>query len=97
MAERNLPHVYWTEAIHTAIYITNKTPTMTIHNVTPKEKYTRQKLDLSHMKLFGCIAYVHVLDKLHTKLDPKAQKCVFIGYSLEQKGYKCYNPTTHDV
>ncbi len=44
--------------------------------------------------MFGCIAYVHVPDELRTKLDPKAEKCVFIGYSLEQKGYKCYNPVT---
>ena len=49
------------------------------------------------MKVFGCIAYVHVPDELRTKLDPKAKKCVFIGYSLEKKGYRCYNPSTHDV
>ena len=30
-------------------------------------------------------------------LIQKQKKCVFIGYSLKQKGYKCYNPTTHDV
>jgi hypothetical protein len=34
---------------------------------------------------------------LQTKLDPKAKKCVFIGYSLEQKGYRCYNPATHKL
>ena len=70
---------------------------MAIHNVTPKEKCTGKKLDLSHIKVFGCIAYVHVPDELHTKVDPKAKKCGFIDYSLEQKGYKCYNPITHDV
>lgn len=44
--------------------------------------------------MFGCIAYVHVPDELRTKLDQKAKKC---GYSLEQKGYKCYNPVTRVV
>ena len=29
-----------------------------------------------------------------TKLDPKVEKCIFIGYSLQQKGYRCYNPST---
>jgi hypothetical protein len=47
--------------------------------------------------MFGCIAYVHVPDELRTKLDLKAEKCVFIGYSLEQKGYRCYNPVTHEM
>ena len=81
----------------TAIYIMNRTPTTAVHDVTPKEKFSSRKPDLSHLKVFGCIAYVHVPDELQTKLDPKAKKCVFIGYSLEQKGYKCYNPVTHQV
>ena len=47
--------------------------------------------------MLGCIAYVHVPDELRTKLDPKAKKCVFVGYSLEQKGYQFYNPVTCQV
>ncbi|MCO5548010.1 hypothetical protein L7F22_001466 [Adiantum nelumboides] len=38
-----------------------------------------------------------VTDKLRTKLDPKAEKCVFIGYSIKQKGYKYYNPIMRQV
>ena len=79
------------------MYIMNITPTAVVHDVTPEEKFTGAKLDLFHLKVFGCIAYVHVPDELHTKLDPKAEKCVFIGYSLEQKGYRCYNPLTHKL
>ena len=62
-----------------------------------EEMFSSKKLDLSHLKVFECIVYVHVLDELQTKLDPKAKKCVFIGYSLKQKGYKCYNLVTHQV
>ncbi|MCO5613510.1 hypothetical protein L7F22_067787 [Adiantum nelumboides] len=32
-----------------------------------------------------------------TNLDTKAEKCVFISSSVEQKGYKCYNPVTRQV
>ncbi|MCO5604506.1 hypothetical protein L7F22_058673 [Adiantum nelumboides] len=70
----------------------NMTPNAAVHDMTPEEKFTGKKADVSHFKVFGCIAYVHVPDELRTKLDPKAKKCVFIGYSVEQKGYKCYNP-----
>ncbi|MCO5573025.1 hypothetical protein L7F22_026789 [Adiantum nelumboides] len=75
----------------------NRTPTAVVHDMTPEEKFTRKKPDVSHFKVFGCIAYVHVSDELRTKLDPKAKKCVFIGYSVEQKGYRCYNPIMRQV
>ena len=97
MAEKNMPHSYWAEAMSTAVYIMNRTPTAAIHDVTPEEKYTHRAPDVSHLKVFGCIAYVHVPDELRTKLDPKAEKCVLIGYSLKQKGYRCYNPATRQL
>ncbi len=97
MVDKSMPHHYWAEAIVTAVYIMNRTPTTVVHGMTLEEKYSGRKLDLSHLKVFGCIAYVHVPNELRTKLDPKAKKCVFIGYSLEQKGYRCYNPITRKM
>ena len=47
--------------------------------------------------MFGCIAYPHVPDELRKKLNNKAEKCIFIGYSLDTKGYKLYNPKTQKV
>jgi hypothetical protein len=35
---------------------------------------------------------VHILKEKRKKLDAKAEKCILVGYSDEQKGYKCYNP-----
>jgi hypothetical protein len=83
MANKSIPHHYWAEAVATVIYIMNGTPTTAVHGMIPEEKYSGKKLDLSHLKVFGCIAYVHVPNELRTKLDPKVEKCVFIGYSLE--------------
>jgi len=69
----------------------NQTPTTTVHGMTPKENFIGKKSDVSHLRVFGCIAYVHILDEKRSKLDPKAEKCIFIGYSLEQKKYRCFN------
>ena len=46
------------------------------------------------MRVFGSIAYVHVPREKWRKLDAKDEKCILVGYSDEQKGYKCYNPGT---
>jgi len=83
--EKNLPNYFWAEAIAIAMYIMNRTPTVVVHGMTPEEKFTGKKPCVSHLKVFGYIAYVHVPNEKRSKLDPKAEKCIFIGYSLEQK------------
>ncbi|MCO5587551.1 hypothetical protein L7F22_041501 [Adiantum nelumboides] len=75
----------------------NTTPTAAVHGVTLEEKYSGKKPNLPHLKVFGCIAYVHISNELCKKLDSKAKKCMFVGYSNEQKGYKCYNPSTCEL
>ena len=44
------------------------------------------------MRVFGSFVYVHGPKKKRRKLDAKAEKCILVGYSDKQKGYKCYNP-----
>ncbi|KAG7547971.1 GAG-pre-integrase domain [Arabidopsis suecica] len=38
-----------------------------------------------------------ILGEQRNKLDPKSVKGMFIGYSITQKGYKCYIPETKKV
>jgi len=95
--EKNLPNYFWAEAVAIVVYIMNRTPIAAVHGMTPKEKFTGKKLDVSHLKVFGCIAYVHFPNVKRSKLDPKAEKCIFIGYSSEQKGYRCFNPSTRKL
>ncbi len=78
--EKNLPNYFWAEVVVTTIYIMNRTPTIVVHGMTPEEKFIGKKLDVSHLIVFGCIAYVHVPDEKRSKLGPKADKCIFIGY-----------------
>ncbi|PNX72348.1 pentatricopeptide repeat-containing protein mitochondrial-like, partial [Trifolium pratense] len=45
-------------------------------------------------RVFGCTVYVHIPKHQRNKLEPCAKRCVFVGYSDFQKGYRCYDPTT---
>jgi len=63
----------------------------------PQEVWTGKKPSLSHLRVFGCDAYVHVLKEKLTKLDSKSEKCIFIRYKDGLKGYKIWNPVTQKV
>ena len=58
-----LPNTYWAEAISTAAYVRNQMPMTAIkENKTPYERWYGRKPDVSHLRVFGCIAYAHVPD-----------------------------------
>ena len=44
-------------------------------------------------KLFGSTCFVRDHRPSVGKLDPRAVKCVFLGYSSSQQGYKCWCPS----
>ena len=45
--------------------------------------------------VFGCACFDHILTPGQDKLSTKATKCIFLGYSRLQRGYRCYSPDTH--
>ncbi|CAL9016682.1 unnamed protein product, partial [Prunus brigantina] len=48
-------------------------------------------------RVFGCVTFVHLYTHQRNKLEPRALKCVFIGYAQHQKGYRCYHPPTQKL
>jgi hypothetical protein len=74
-----------------------RSPSSTLDEKTPQEVWTGKDPSLTHLKLFGCDAYVHVPKENKSKLDKKAKKCIFIGYKDGLKGYRIWNPETKKV
>jgi hypothetical protein len=87
----------WAEVVGTACYLVNKSPSSTLNDKTPHEVWTGKKPSLTHLKVFGCEAYVHVPKENMSKLDKKVEKCIFIGCKDGIKGYKLWNPETKKV
>eukprot|EP00253_Pinus_taeda_P021064 PITA_21064 len=88
---------FWAEAVETTCYLVNRFPSSTLEDKTPQEVWTGKKPSLSHMRVFGCDAYVHVPNEKRTKMDSKYEKCIFIAYKDGLKGYKLWNPITRKV
>ena len=75
-------------ALETATFTLNRAPSKSVE-MTPYELWFGKKPKLSFLKVWGCDAYVKKLQP--DKLEPKSEKCVFIGYPKETVGYTFYH------
>ena len=75
----------------------NVCPTSALVGKTPYEVWNSRKPDISHLRVWGCLAYVHVQKDKRAKLGSHMEKCIFIGYPSGYKGWKFYNPETEKV
>ena len=92
-----LTKAFWAEAVKTACYVVNRSPSTAIELKTPMEMWTGKPVDYSHLHTFGSPVYVMYNPQETTKLDPKFRKCLFLGYADGVKGYRLWDPTTHKV
>ena len=92
LAARQVPKVFWPEAAVWATHVLNRSPTLSVKDMTPEEAWSGVKPSVQHFRVFGCISYVHVPDSQRKKLDDKSFKCILVGLSEESKGYKLYDP-----
>ena len=71
-------------------------PSSVLHDQIPHSLlFPNQPLYFLAPHVFGCTCFVHILTPRQDKLSAKATKCIFLGYSRLQKGYRCYSPQTH--
>lgn len=87
----------WAEAANTVVYVLNRTGTSSIPAKSPIELWTGKGADLHSLNAFGRSVYCHVPAQQRRKLNAKAVKCTFVGYSETSKGYRVYNPDTNKV
>ena len=71
---KKLPKQYWAEAVSCAVYLLNRCPTRSLQAVTPEEAWSGHKPSVTHLRVFGCVAYAKIPDARRTKLDDKSEK-----------------------
>lgn len=80
----------WAEAINATVYLKNRSPHRSVNGV-PEELWSNKKIDLSHLKVFGCLAHSHVPEQQRRKFDAKSKPYTFVGYCEETKGYRLFD------
>ncbi|PLW40244.1 hypothetical protein PCASD_08550 [Puccinia coronata f. sp. avenae] len=76
-----LPRSYWEEAVNMAAFVSHMLPTASCGNVSPYELWTKSPPPMSHLRTFGCLAYIAVR-KTHClwKFGATGKRGIFVGY-----------------
>ena len=97
LKSKNVPKEFLAKVVQCAIYVQNRCPHAKLNEKTPQEVWSGRKPSVSHLKVFGSIAYGHVPAQQRTKLEDRSKKYVFIGYDEKTKAYRLFNPITKKV
>ena len=90
----NVPKHFWADAVSKTCFFINKMPSLVLNWATPyHQMFSNNLLFPIDPKVFRCTCFVRDVRPQASKLDPKSLKCIFVGYSHVQKGYRCYCPT----
>jgi hypothetical protein len=92
MMSMNVPKHLWGQAVLIATYLINRMSSRVLDWKSPIEMLRGKNQEVIPLKTFGCVCFVQDNKPNVGKLDPKAVKCVFVGYSATQKGYVCWSP-----
>jgi hypothetical protein len=97
MIQSGLSASFWAEAILTANYIRNRCPSRSLGGEIPFKMWTRRTPIVSYFRKFGTTAFA--LDKTpgKGKFDSRSKKCIFIGYSVQSKAYRLWDPEARKV
>lgn len=89
LIQASMPMSFWVEALHTAAYTLNLLPSSAIQNNIPFTRLFNRPVSYSHLRVFGSLCYPNTASTSPHKLAPRSMACVFLGYPLNHRGYRC--------
>ncbi|GLI67090.1 hypothetical protein VaNZ11_011292 [Volvox africanus] len=91
LIDSGFPMQIWGEALLTANFLRNLSPTVN-SDLTPWERFTGSKPDLSKLRVFGSRAYVMLPQRQRSKLDPVAVQGYLVGYEPGFSAWRVWVP-----
>jgi hypothetical protein len=83
--EASLPGSFWGDALGAFVHVLNRSPSSSLDGITPYEAWFNHKPSVSHLRVFGCQAYVHVQKDKRKSFESKTRCGIFIGYPPDFK------------
>ncbi|GJV13853.1 zinc finger, CCHC-type containing protein [Tanacetum coccineum] len=80
---------FWGEAMLTTCYLLNRVPNKK-NRITPYKLYTKRKLNLNYLRVWGCRAVVRLSDLKLKTLGERGIECIFVGYAEHSKAFRFY-------
>ena len=68
-----LPKILWADAVSTAAYLINQGPLVPMEFRLTEEVWSGKEVKFFHLKVFGCISYIHIDFVARSKLDAKSK------------------------
>lgn len=96
IGHKNLPKALWAEVVNTAVYVLNRTLQSKNSKQAPFEIWHGKKPNLSHIRVFGSIAYIHIPHQMRRKLDAKAKRILLVGYD-NSVNYRLFDPDKRSI
>jgi hypothetical protein len=95
--QSSMPPSYWAEAVATATHLVNIRPSQAIAFAIPYHRLHNKYPDYNSLRTFGCLCYPNESATGPHKLAPCSVACVFLGYPLNHKGYRCLDLQTQRI
>ena len=83
-----LPQSWWEFSVEHAVHVYNHTPLCRLNWQTPYELLYNERPSVSHLRVFGCGAYVYLpAETRANKLAPKSEMMTYLGNAPGANGF----------
>jgi transposase InsO family protein len=94
---KELPGIFWGEAVTTVVYLLNRAPSKGVGGKIPYQLWTGSAPGVHHLRTFGCVAHMKITTPNLKKLNDRSCCTIFVGYEARSKAYRLYDPSTRRV
>jgi len=93
----HVPLSHWVDAFSTTLFTINWLPLPVLGNLSPYEFLSGKPPTYADFHPFSCRVFSYLLDYASHKFVPSSTACIFLGYNMSHKGFRCLDPSTQRI